>query len=162
MAYRLACELSDRLAAIGVCVCGMNREECSPKNPVSVIHFQGTQDPLVPLAWGEYAISRWIRYNQCELEPVETYKNGAARCVTHTNPATKAEVTFCTIDGMGHQYPGLAIKLTENEANLLGLPPILAHLGPGTDDLDATGMLLEFFARHVRRTSFQGDLAGDE
>jgi polyhydroxybutyrate depolymerase len=148
MVYRLACELSDRLAAVAVCACGMTREDCVIRRPVPVIHFHGTQDPLVPLAWGEYAVSRWIANNECELEPKETFRNGAAKCLTYSNPATGGSVTFCTVEGMGHQWPGLAIKLSEKEAQLLAVPLMLAHLGPGTDDLDATGMLLSFFEGH--------------
>jgi hypothetical protein len=52
---------------------------------------------------------------------------------------------------MGHQWPGLAIRLSEGETRLLGLPAILSRLGPGTDDVDATGMLLSFFSNHPMR-----------
>jgi poly(3-hydroxybutyrate) depolymerase len=41
-AYRLASELSDRIAAIATVAGPMGTETCSPKRPVSVIHFHGT------------------------------------------------------------------------------------------------------------------------
>lgn len=153
MVYRLACELSDHIAAIAVCACGMNREECNPKRPVSVLHFHGTEDGLAPLVWGKYAVSRWIDLNRCDGEPTETFKNGAATCITYSSSSTGASVTLCTIEGMGHQYPGLAIRYTEKETKLLGLPDILSRLGPGTDDLDATGMLLTFFSNYPTQPS---------
>jgi polyhydroxybutyrate depolymerase len=151
MAYRLACELSDRIAAIAVCACGLKRGECRPRNAVSVLHFHGTQDPLVPFAWGRDAVDQWIEFDDCEGVPIETYRNGAAICLTYSNPLTHASVALCTIDGMGHQWPGLAIRLSEGETRLLGLPAILSRLGPGTDDVDATGMLLSFFSNHPMR-----------
>jgi polyhydroxybutyrate depolymerase len=154
MVYRLACELSDRLAAIAVCACGMKREPCQPRRGVPVLHFHGTQDGLVPLAWGQDAVNRWIEFDHCEGVPAETFKNGAATCLTYSNPSARISVTLCTIDGMGHQWPGLAIRLSEGETKLLGLPPILSRLGPGTDDLDATGMMLTFF------TNMGGGIAG--
>jgi polyhydroxybutyrate depolymerase len=146
MVYRLACDLSDRIAAIAVCACGMS-PGFSPARPgVSVLHFHGTEDKLAPFRWGMIAVNRWVEFDQCDPAPTETFKNGAASCATHSNSSTGATVTLCTIVGMGHQWPGLAIRYTENETKLLGIPSILAHLGPGTDDADATGMLLSFFS----------------
>jgi polyhydroxybutyrate depolymerase len=155
MVYRLACELSDRLAAIAVCACGMSPGPTPTRNDISVLHFHGTEDKLAPYVWGESAVHRWIEFDQCDMPPTETYKNGAASCLTHSNLSTGASITFCKIDGMGHQWPGLAVRYSENETRLLGLPSILAHLGPGTDDLDATGVLLSFFASHTRKAAEQ-------
>lgn len=157
MVYRLACELSDRIAAIAVSACGMSGGECRPRRTVSVLHFHGTEDGLVPLIWGKNAVDRWIEFNHCEGDPVETYKNGAATCLTYSSRSTGTHVTLCTIDGMGHQYPGMAIRLTEPETRLLGLPVILSRLGPGSDDLDATGMLLSFFSSHPIQLLAEGE-----
>jgi hypothetical protein len=44
----------------------------------------------------------------------------------------------------------MAIRLSAGETRLLGLPELLSELGPGTDDADATGMLLSFFEDHPR------------
>src|SRR5712691_11431037 len=41
MAYRLASELSDRIAAIAPVGGPMGKEKCAPKRPVPVIHFHG-------------------------------------------------------------------------------------------------------------------------
>ena len=148
MVYRLACELSDRIAAIAVCACGMPRGECRPGRALSVLHFHGTQDGLVPFPWGKDAVNRWIEFDHCEGNPVETLKNGAATSLTYSSPSNGTKVTLWTVEGMGHQWPGLAIRLSEQETKLLELPVILSRLGPGTDDLDATGTLLSFFSSH--------------
>jgi polyhydroxybutyrate depolymerase len=44
MAYRLASELSDRIAAIAPVSGPMGTKTCAPRRPVSVIHFHGTDD----------------------------------------------------------------------------------------------------------------------
>lgn len=48
MAYRMAAELSHRIAAIGGSSGPMVYENCDPEYPVPIIHFHGLSDPLVP------------------------------------------------------------------------------------------------------------------
>src|SRR5205823_9528672 len=43
MCYRLAAELSDRIAAIAAIAGTMAIEDCRPRRPVPVIHFHGTR-----------------------------------------------------------------------------------------------------------------------
>ena len=52
MAYRLACEASDVIAAIGPVAGTQNFTPCEPNQPVSVIHFHGTDDQHLPYAGG--------------------------------------------------------------------------------------------------------------
>jgi polyhydroxybutyrate depolymerase len=52
MAYRLASELSDRIAAIAPVAGTMATETCEPKRQVPVIRFHGTMDEFVPIAGG--------------------------------------------------------------------------------------------------------------
>ncbi len=44
LSYRLACELSDRIAAIGPVAGTQNFPGCAPSAPVAVVHFHGTAD----------------------------------------------------------------------------------------------------------------------
>src|SRR5208283_898882 len=46
--YRLAAELSDRIAAIAPVAGTMAIDKYNPKRPVPVMHFHGTSDKLVP------------------------------------------------------------------------------------------------------------------
>src|SRR5204862_3075654 len=48
MSYRLASEMSDRVAAIATVAGTIAVEKYEPKRPVSVVHFHGTKDGLVP------------------------------------------------------------------------------------------------------------------
>jgi polyhydroxybutyrate depolymerase len=64
LAYRLAAELSDRVAAVAVVapVAGtMAVGKCEPKRPVSVRPFHGTKDALVPFG-GPAPVHRPKRY----------------------------------------------------------------------------------------------------
>src|SRR5512135_304690 len=47
MCYRLAAELSERIAAIAPVAGTMAIDQCQPSRPVSVLHFHGTKDGLV-------------------------------------------------------------------------------------------------------------------
>ncbi|MGA1111456.1 MAG: alpha/beta hydrolase family esterase [Ilumatobacteraceae bacterium] len=55
MAYRLACELSTRITAIGVAAGAMMIDSCSPTQPVSALHVHGELDTVVPLLGGDIA-----------------------------------------------------------------------------------------------------------
>lgn len=52
MSYRLACELSDRIVAIGLQAGSLGIDECSPSKPVSVLHLHGTADQNHPIDGG--------------------------------------------------------------------------------------------------------------
>jgi poly(3-hydroxybutyrate) depolymerase len=55
MAYRLACELSSRVTAIGVAAGALMTDSCTPNREVSAIHVHGDLDNVVPIAGGETA-----------------------------------------------------------------------------------------------------------
>ncbi len=52
MAYRLACDLSDKITAVAVVTGSMVTPSCFPAKPVSVIHLHGDLDPTVPIQGG--------------------------------------------------------------------------------------------------------------
>lgn len=55
MAYRLACELSSRVTAIGVAAGALMIDSCTPSREVSAVHVHGDLDNVVPIAGGETA-----------------------------------------------------------------------------------------------------------
>ena len=78
MCYRLAAELSDRIAAIAPIAGTMAIEHCQPRRPVSVLHFHGTKDGLVLFGGPDERIPKnlkflsvdetiraWVRSNGC-------------------------------------------------------------------------------------------------
>jgi polyhydroxybutyrate depolymerase len=157
LAFRLACEMSEQIAAVAVVSSGIG-VECSPVRPVPVLMFHGTADTFHPYYGGKgtepftrgisqdgapKTFQRWARLNGCVGKPKVTYRKGAARAVTYTDCRNGATVTLCTIKGMGHQFPGHTIPCTTP-----GLPSWLKRLGPGTNDVDATAMIVSFFLKH--------------
>ena len=56
MSYRLACELSDRIAAVAPVAGDIRLAECNPPRPVPGIAFHGTADAVIPYSWHSH---RW-------------------------------------------------------------------------------------------------------
>jgi polyhydroxybutyrate depolymerase len=152
--YRLASELSDRIAAIAPVGGPMGTETCSPKRPVSVIHFHGTLDQFAPFKGGkgersisgtsflsvEHSIGAWIAANGCPETPAvvqEPDKSDDGLTVerkTYGPGNDGAEVVLITIQGGGHTWPGRQ--------------PRLAFLGKSTNDVSANDVMWEFFQKH--------------
>jgi polyhydroxybutyrate depolymerase len=160
MAYRVACELSDRIAAIAPVGAPMGIDDCRPTRPVPVMHFHGTADELAPFAGGygrlptggkgvtdfppvAQTIRRWVEANGCDSEPVvealPDAANDGTRVTTRTwrSDGTGAEVVLVEIESGGHTWPGM--------------PPVADFLGPSTRDISANDLMWEFFTRHPRR-----------
>lgn len=116
LSHRLACEAADLFAAIAPVagVIGIDQGSCNPSRPVPVIHFHGTSDIVVPYGGNSLinypsvsdTIDGWVARNGCTDEPVTTFSNGKATCQTRSACNGGAAVTLCTIDGMGHCWPG--------------------------------------------------------
>lgn len=139
MANRLACELSDRIAAIGPVAGQLLTTSCSPARPVAIMHFHGTADNVVTYGgqFGtpsvESSIKSWAARNGCSGAPTQTYAKGDVTCETYGSCKQGADVTLCKIDGGGHTWPGgFAVP----------------GLGKTTKDIDATEAMWSFFAAH--------------
>ena len=80
MAYRLACELSTRVTAIGVAAGALMIDTCSPSSGVSALHLHGALDNVVPLDGGDIAgitfpsardsFERFAIANRCSVNDV--------------------------------------------------------------------------------------------
>ena len=160
MAYRLASELSDRIAAIAPVGGPMGTRNCRPLRPVPVMHFHGTADALAPFRGGfgirpdggrgvtdffsvEHSIAQWVEANKCNPEPAVQHLPDTARdgmtvvMKSWTGGQSGSEVVLIEIIGGGHTWPGE--------------PPVADFLGPSTSDISANEMMWEFFRRHPRR-----------
>ena len=73
MAYRLACDLSDKITAIAVVVGSLVDTSCNPAKQVSLLHIHGDLDPLVPVQGGGkldtpniyYSVLDYAKANSC-------------------------------------------------------------------------------------------------
>lgn len=141
LSHRLACDLSDRIAAVAPVAGVLGIAECHPKRAVPVMHFHGTADSLVPYdgsaSLGFPAVQKtfadWATRDGCIGTPIESFKNVDAHCSTYSSCSGGAEVTLCTVDGGGHTWPG-------------GTP--IPSLGYTTPWLSATDRMWSFFVAH--------------
>jgi polyhydroxybutyrate depolymerase len=149
LSSRLACDLSDQLAAIGP-VAGLRYpEDCNASRPVPVITFHGKNDPVnhyeyqtdSPGYWRmgvEEAISGWIQNNNCEAIPVEELVSETVIRVSYRECQDGADVVFYRSEDGGHTWPGSPYA------------PTLAEMGMGVtnSEIAATDLIWEFFENH--------------
>jgi polyhydroxybutyrate depolymerase len=149
MTMKLACDLSDKIAAFAPVALVAIPENCNPERPVSVMYTQGTSDPCTPFLGGtgkclilkaeniastEQKTNFWRARDKCTDNSVISYQNGNATCVSNTC-AAKTEVELCTVVGMGHAWPSGSQYLSEN------------LVGPVSYDISAD-QIWEFFQRN--------------
>ncbi len=149
MSYRLACE-TKVFAAIAPDA-GAQMVSCDNPAPTSVLHIHGLADTHVPLDGSpgnglgkvpehtpiDEVLAGWRKVDGCD-QPTQT-KAGPVNTSTATCPDGRA-VTFITIDGAGHQWPGAAPH-SKVLAKLL-------HMDPPSTAINATDVVWSFFAAH--------------
>jgi polyhydroxybutyrate depolymerase len=142
MTYRLACEIGDQIAAVGMVAGAFVRNEpCELPRPIPVIAFHGTDDEIVPYEGGGYFTSVeswaavWGERNGCASVPEELPAQGDVSGIAFADCESDAEVIFYTVDGGGHTWPGASSLFT-------------AQLGYTTRDIDATQTMWDFFVEH--------------
>ncbi len=151
LCYRLASELSDRIAAIAPVAGTMGMKTCNPKRPVSVMHFHGTDDRFLPFKGGigeksiaqvvfvsvDHTIQTWVKADGCPEKPVVTDEPKKADDGTTVQRKTYgpgrdgAEVVLFTIHGGGHTWPGR--------------DPRVQFLGKSTQNISANDLMWTFF-----------------
>jgi polyhydroxybutyrate depolymerase len=131
MANRLACNLADRIAAIGpVSGAYQGSEECAPSRPVAIFAIHGTDDPVIPyngvpnsgeppMAYNiisipipQWAFS-WAKRNECDPQPEEIVHNVVISEKKWSNCHTGADVDLYTIQGGGHAWPSDLIDVAQ-------------------------------------------------
>lgn len=138
MAYRLACDLTERFAGIGAIAGSMVLDDCYPSRPISVIVVHGTADGIVPYDGGRIlggatrpapaataVAERWASLDACP-NPQTTDVRGAVTVATWTDCGGGTRVRLVTVDGGGHNW-------------------FLPVYGPPNGALDATAAITEFF-----------------
>lgn len=153
MCYRLACELSDRIAAIAP-VSGpmaMTSANCLPPRPISIMHFHGTKDESAPYEGGagrrsvpgqnfqsvEKTIRFWLRQNKLADKKPRVIRKGKALGRFYGPGKDNREVILWSIEGGGHTWPG---------GKFGGLGK--RFLGEMTRDISASDLMWIFFKRH--------------
>ncbi|MBK9152588.1 MAG: T9SS type A sorting domain-containing protein [Saprospiraceae bacterium] len=126
MSFRLACELSNKIAAVASVtgsVAPGRLMSCNPGRPVPVMAVHGTADDVVlyngsainlPI---EQVVRFWVEHNQCSEEydffafpDINTTDNSTAESYSYTDCDEDAEVLFIKINGGGHTWPGTVVN----------------------------------------------------
>jgi polyhydroxybutyrate depolymerase len=141
LAHRLACEMSDRIAAIAP-VAGVLGVDCAPKRPVSVLQFHGTADPLVPYGGGgpgfppvSDVMAGWAHRDGCGSTRETTFQAGDVTCEKFQGCPAGVGVELCRVDRGGHTWPSAASE---------------GEIGRTTTGISATERMWQFFQAHPR------------
>ncbi len=165
MSNRLACDLADKIAAVGMVIANMPVKmvkKCKPAKPVSVLILNGTEDPLVPFNGGAVAVAKrspprgedistaatfafWLgqagapagQDYEKELLP-DTEPDDKTRVTKQEYKGKAAEVALYTVEGGGHTWPGGRQYLFE------------FMVGRTSRDINATEIIWDFFKRNPK------------
>lgn len=155
MAYRVAAELSERIASIAPVSGPLALASIAPVRAVPVLHFHGSHDQFTPLdgGVGRRSVTRvshrpvleglldWVHANRCASEyvrePIPCSDDGiTVERFMWVAGVGGSEVIFYRLEGGGHTWPGRV--------------PDSFFLGPSALSLDANAIIWEFFRRHPR------------
>ena len=148
MSYRLACDLTNRIAAIAPVAASMNPDlvpMCNPDRPVPVMALNGTADALVAYngffgAEGvEDVMELWRSLNGCDPDPtivdvpdIAINDGTTSDRYSWNNCEDGSEVILYKILNGGHTWPGRNFPL----------------LGNTSQDIIANVEIWDFFKRH--------------
>lgn len=113
LTYRVGCELSDVITAIGV-VAGALLRDCQLTRPVSLIALHGTSDVTVPFAGGDGAagidypsvietVEDWAQTDGCAAEPTTEESEEATR-TAWSDCADGSRVLLIAATNQGHLW----------------------------------------------------------
>ncbi len=151
MAYRLACELNGKIAAVGTVAGTMIQEQvpnCNPSNAVSVVHIHGTEDTTVSYdgssrsASVDAVISQWLTINNCltgdrqetQMPDTNTTDNSTVTRVSYNTCTLNTDVELYRVNNGGHTWPGAIFDRPD--------------LGETNRDIMASAIIWKFFKMH--------------
>jgi polyhydroxybutyrate depolymerase len=106
MAYRLACEFSDRFAAIASVGGEMDDSAvCRPSTAVSILEMHGTDDSWVDYTQGAKAVQEWVTFDGCSGNPTQSI-SGITKTSLWSTCHQGTQVRFDTVVGGHHTWFG--------------------------------------------------------
>ena len=165
MAYRLAAEAPDLVAAVAPIAGSMALPVIPAEGSVPIMHVHSLDDPRAPYEGGlglpypltrhqehhfpvETQLEQWIDHNQCSRRPTKfpilhgrdrtPEAHHTAQKIAYGPCQTGAEVWLWQLSGPGHVWPG-------------GTPtPFQRFLGPRTNIIQVNQEMWDFFSRYSR------------
>lgn len=143
LSHRLACELSNKIAAVASVSGVMGVQTCAPPRAVPVLQIHGTSDPVVPYNGNallgypsvDTTIGGWVSRNGCGAKR-EVSRTGSTHCDAWDGCRDAGDVELCTVDGGDHGWPGGGSLWTD--------------AGPPAGFVAST-TIIDFFDRHPMR-----------
>jgi polyhydroxybutyrate depolymerase len=154
MSYRLACELSDKIVAVGVQAGSLEVDTCQPSEPVSVLHIHGTADRNIPIDGGRGDGVARIAFQPprdatLAFARADGCSDSSATTTSSDNPDVSietwqpcrdgTEVQFVSVAGASHAWMGRAS--TRAGRALTGAPYM---------KYDSSAAIWSFLAAHPR------------
>ena len=153
--HHLACALPDRIAAfasVGATMLQRPASECDPGRPVPALFVHGTADAVFP-AGGTTSngvtslpiaasVQLWLDHNDCTGAGTSTdlpdlpADGVTVTRITYAGCPSAGEVVFYRVNGGGHTWPGAPAGSFSSQ------------LGPVSQDIEASAVIADFFARH--------------
>jgi len=159
--YRVACELSDEIAAIAP-VAGSMAENlvgvCAPEQPISIIHIHGLADQLVRFEGGEVpgpyggivhpvldTLALFVGWNGCtglpetiSLPDADPEDGMTVLVSTYNHCSNDTSIHLYAIQGGGHTWPGGSDFVSDNTT------------GYTNQDFSATQVIWAFFSQRPK------------
>ena len=146
MSFLLACQLSEKIAAVASVTGSMTPETynaCNAQHPTPILQIHGTGDSTVPYngdTWTrsiEDVISYWANYNNCETNPttkaladIDPSDGSTVEHIVYIDGDNGLTTEHMKVIGGGHTWPGSAFNF------------------PGTNyDINASMEIWQFFSR---------------
>ena len=156
MAFRTGIVLANRVAAIAPVSGRLQIHDQQLAYPVPLLFIVGTADPLNPIAGGEVkvpwtldkteyrepignSVARWRAMLGCSDDARTLVDRGGVKGIEWDKCAKGGVVEYYTVEGLGHVWPGGSTRLPER------------WIGRGSDKLNATAVIWEFFKAHPRQ-----------
>ena len=152
LSYRLACELSDRIVAVGLQAGTLGIENCAPGGPVSLLHIHGEADTNLPIDGGVGPDSlAGVDFSSPRVG-VQTFAM-AAGCATDPTIASEAgnpdlaTSTWTGCDG-GTEVEFIAVAAAQH--SWMGHVPSNPAASSAYQGLDASYEIVAFLLAHPR------------
>ncbi|MBL4668579.1 MAG: T9SS type A sorting domain-containing protein, partial [Flavobacteriales bacterium] len=149
MSYYLACNLSNRIAAIASVTGAMTKgtpTTCNPQHPTPILEIHGDADGTVPYLGSNFSestqvgLNYWINFNNTNTSPsftaisnINTTDNSTVEHYVYTAGDNCVEVEHYKILNGGHTWPGAAFNTGNGATN---------------HDIEASLLIWEFFLRY--------------
>lgn len=146
MSYRIACELSDRIAAIAPVAGTMTAEMCNAVNTLPIIHFHSYLDSNVPYNGGigdgvsshynpplDSVLNVWSSIDGCEIENDTLTNDSSFTHVIWNNCDCEGSIEYYITQDGGHSWPG-------GNQTIIGDQP--------SEVINANDLMWQFFEQH--------------